>query len=599
MKQQFRCNQNQAGAITHVDGACLVLAGPGSGKTFVITQRIRYLIETCAVSPDNILVITFTTKAARELRERAIKTCIQSRDAVFGTFHSCFFQILKSSAAYRDLHLATDREKTRILTQILYANQISESQSDKEFTQKLLKEISKCKNTGCCSHVFPSALLSNAQFESIFRQFNQELHQGRTIDFDDMLLMCYDYLNKNAQVRAYYEQKFQYIMIDEFQDINAVQYAVVKLLAGARRNVLAVGDDDQAIYGFRGASPSYMRQFERDFADCKQIVLDVNYRCNEQIVALSEKCISHNKNRFQKQIRADKKGGPCVNQLMFDTELLEASYIVEKVKQFDLKQEETAILFRTNKEGRMIVKMLLEAGIFPNMNEKPKSFTTCAAAEDVLAFLRFLETQKRVDFLQFMNKPVRYIHRSALSSETVCEEQLLAFYAGNDAMKARIKQLFCDIRFLEHGDLQMACIYFRRKMGYEQYLLETYKDEALEEQLESLALLQKQLVKYEHIAEFTADMEKEEKALQDALRQKEHTSSVSVMTFHAAKGLEFDHVFIPKLRKGIVPSKRASTNEELEEERRMFYVAITRAKETLDLTYAAGEGEASPFLEEL
>lgn len=587
-------------AAYHKSGACLVLAGPGSGKTTVITERIRYLIEDCAVDAKQLLVITFTAKAAQEMKDRANLKCPKSQNAFFGTFHACFFQILKGNPSYREMSLASDHEKRNVLQQILYSNQISDGDTCYKLSDQLLKEISKCKNLGISSKEFQTNFVSNEQFQFLYQQYNKELHMQGKIDFDDMLLLCYDYLKKNPDVRKKLQEQYTYILIDEFQDVNAVQYAIVKMITNENQNIFVVGDDDQGIYRFRGANIACMQQFLKDFEGCKQICLDTNYRCDSEIVAYAQKCINHNKNRFEKECIAARNIGMSVNIVAFDNQLAEANYIIKKVVQFQRNKESSAVLFRTNKESRFLVEKLLQNNIKISVKEKLISFYDEECIRDVLAVFRFVTLgQKRYDFLQFMNKPSHFIHRSALKSEQVSLQMLLSYYAENKQMIKNIRELFRDLEELKQFPPIAALIFYRKKIGYDRYLAEKFKKEdALLEAKELLKELEERMKPFRTLESFLSYVTKQEELCKEVLKTEETTAEeVQIMTYHASKGLEFEHVILPSLQAGKVPSNRAVTAEDLEEERRMFYVAMTRAKNTLDMTYY--EKDMSRFVKEL
>lgn len=606
-------NEAQSCAILHGTGPMLVLAGPGSGKTFVLTRRIQNLIQNHHISPEQILVITFTKKAAVEMRERAIRLISAAQNVSFGTFHSCFYQILLHTPKYRNIKLCNAVTQKQILTQVLYANQFDSDEIPNLFP-KLIKEISYVKNAGMGIQNFDSRVIKPETFRIIYEAYNFELHQRFCLDFDDMLLLCYEYLKENKEERKKWQKQFRYILIDEFQDINAVQYAIIKLLTGAEKNVFVVGDDDQAIYGFRGSDPQFMQKFLTDYAPCKQILLNINYRCSFDIVALAKKSIACNTFRFPKEIMANatQRGGVYITEYKSQEKEIEA--VLKEIEEGLTREKETmAILYRTNKKGNLWAEALFAKGISFEREEKTADFYEEEIVKDILAYFSFcFESPRRFFFLQCMNKPVRYLSRKALQKEVVEREELLQFYQGNETMQRKINTLFDDFVFLRTCDPYSAFVYLQKKMGYLGYLKEknVNQPEKQKEEEELLEELGKRLKGFYTVLDFLDFVRTYQKALNE---QKEKSKSenedekkkgVKLMTYHASKGLEFDTVFLPGLINGAVPHPRAMTEEAIEEERRMFYVAMTRAKKRLYLTSVVEKEEdrerlTSKFLLEL
>lgn len=607
----IRFSDRQAGAVRHKDGAMLVLAGPGSGKTAVITGRIRHLIHFYHIPPEHILTITFTKKAAIEMKQRAIGLCEEAGQAVFGTFHGVFYQILLTSPRYQGMSPCSLAVKRQLMKEILYANHYDSDQSIR-LIDKLLQEISYCKNSNTDISKYHSKLLEKEQFEVIFHAYRKELHEKGQLDFDDMLLLCYDYLAKDGQARQKWQKKFQYIQIDEYQDINKIQYDMIKLLAGSRGNVFAVGDDDQAIYGFRGSNPELMSRFQKEYAPVKTVLLDKNYRCHQEIIQLAGQSIGHNKKRFGKKISGVHCNGEGVIIKEFVGEREETEAIISQIRR--MKQEadgETiALLYRTNRHSAYMEEKLFQEGFLTERVEKRENFYERPIVSDVLAYFRFLESGKRYDFLQIMNKPLRYISRTALSEENVSKQELLHFYRGNRQMEQRLKRFFTELDFMRECDAYSAYLYLLKRVGYEAHCLKAYGIDAekLQETKEDIRELGMRLKGFRTRKEFLdfaeawmlGETKKGAVQFETAATEGKNVP-IHLMTYHASKGLEFSHVFLPGVNKYIVPHKKAVTEEELEEERRMFYVAMTRAKNSLWISYRSenGTAEASPFVKEL
>lgn len=588
----IRFNDTQQSAVQHYKGAMLVFAGPGSGKTAVITGRILHLIHTHHISPEQILTITFTKKAAIEMKQRCLAMDERANDAVFGTFHAVFYQILLQSPRYHGMKPCTVSVRKNILKEILYAHHI-DSANNNQFIEKLLQEISFCKNNGMSTQMLQSGLLEREEFCVVYQAYNRRLHENANVDFEDMLLLCYEHLKKDVNARKIWQNRFKFIQIDEYQDINKIQYEIIKLLVSEENNIFVVGDDDQAIYGFRGSNPQFMNSFLEDFAPVKTVLLDQNYRCNKEILDYADKSIIHNKNRFAKKVSASHCNGDGVKIQTFEDERLETDAIIKEIRRLKEKNHkaEIAILYRTNKLSAFMEERLYQEGFVIQKEEKTENIYDHQIAKDVIAYFQFIQSKKRFHFLQIMNKPVRYISRDALKGEIVTKEALLEFYNENEFMKEFIRSLFTDLKFMEQCDAYSAYIYLLKKMGYEKYAKSEYaktkeQAEEIEKTITALGMRLKsvrtQIEFIESVKEWEQYYEERSKTKKQSDKALEHEeNAIQIMTYHASKGLEFDHVFLPGIDKYVVPHKKAVSEEELEEERRMFYVAMTRARYSL------------------
>ena len=425
-------NQAQKKAVTHGEGPCLVLAGPGSGKTLTIVNRIKYLIEEYKVRPEEILVVTFTRFAAAEMKNRLCALMgRQKLPVTVGTFHGIYYGILKWAYRMGQQNILSEDEKYQIL-RFAAAKQKMEVFDEEDFIQDIAAEIGKIKNNRIDPDEFVSEKCSADAFREIYREYERQRKKLKKIDFDDMLVLCYELFSSRPDVLAGWQKKFRYILIDEFQDINRIQYDVIRMLALPENNLFVVGDDDQAIYGFRGADSSLMFQFREDYPEAEQILLGMNYRSTANIVRNSLKVIEHNEHRFQKDLTASKDNGACIHVQEVKDPNEEAQYIldeIEKKVQEGTEPEKIAVLFRIHTDARPVVEALLERHISFQMKEHLPNLYNHFIGKDIQAYFRLaLGERKRQDFLQVMNRPKRYIGRDSLSGNTVSFEEIRKFY---------------------------------------------------------------------------------------------------------------------------------------------------------------------------
>lgn len=615
MLNNLNVNEAQFAAITHGDGAMLVLAGPGSGKTLVITQRIRYLIEEHQVKPEDILVITFTKAAATEMQERFLKISNQKGCPVnFGTFHATFFNILKHTYKFTAENIIRERDKYKLIATILAeappevmcqdANESYAQDTDNDLIQRLLAEISKVKNNGICPQEFASETLPQTAFEYLYDAYKMEMNRRRLIDFDDMVLLCRDLLLARPEVLKLWQERFRYILIDEFQDISPLQYEVVRMLAAPRDNLFIVGDDDQAIYGFRGSKPEIMLNFQKDYPSARQVLLNVNYRSRRDIVETAGRLIAHNKTRFPKTVETQNPMTDGVKIYSFTSKHQQAKNTALLIRQY-MEQEgahysDIAILYRTGNHMVNTAQCLVQEGIPFRMREKPKNIYQSPIAMDLTAYLRYALYEDTVsDFFRIMNSPVRYIRRNYVPLKPFSMQELMSACRNEDYVVQNIIQMYDDLHFMKGLNPYAAVNYIRKGVGYDAHIQKQCLERGVDSrekfaELDALQQLAKDFETIEewlsHIACYDAVMEKA-----SADRQKDTADAVNIVTMHASKGLEWKLVILPDVNEGVVPHKKAVTDAELEEERRMFYVAMTRAKELLFLFYIE-EKEAGNFL---
>jgi len=614
-------NEAQQRAITHGDGAMLVLAGPGSGKTFVVTRRIKYLIEHHHVRPESILVITFTKAAAAEMQERFVKLGGgRSYPVQFGTFHSVFFQILRHTYRFTAQNIIREGDKYRLLSQILgeMPQEIrTQAQYDDstDTLQRLLSEISTVKNNGITPQEVKSTTVSQAEFEYIFQIYKQEMNRRKLIDFDDMVLLCRDLLVSRPDTLAMWQEHFQYILVDEFQDICPLQYEVVRLLAKPQDNLFIVGDDDQSIYGFRGSKPEIMLNFPKDYPETEQVLLDVNYRSRKDIVDVAGKLIAHNKTRFDKKVRTQNEQLGGVKIYSFHSKFKQAENIAQLIRQYmtqpGAKYSDIAILYRTNNHTVYTADRLMKEGIPFSMKEKPKNIYDSAVAKDMIAYLRYALKEDSVeDFLRIMNKPVRYIKRATVPRKPFHMQELMNNNRLTGYVIENIVDLYDNLHFIKSLNPFSAVNFIRKGVGYDTYLKKQAAEQGkdMSKEFEELAELMQMAKDFETIPEWLEQIEHYDVVLQEIAQQESRqkhadTDAVSMVTMHASKGLEWKVVVLPDVNEGVIPHKKAVSNNELEEERRMFYVAMTRAKEYLFIFYIqekeAGNLLPSRFLDEI
>ena len=585
-------NPSQVQAVIHKDGPCMVLAGPGSGKTLTITKRIEYLIGKHHVSPEEILVITFTKAASVEMKERFVRLCGQKAGPVtFGTFHGIYYGILKWAYRMNASNILSEEQKYQLLKQVIGRMEI-DIDDEKDFLQGIAGEIGNIKNNQIPLAEYESLNCSEEVFREIFEQYEKERKWLKKIDFDDMLVLVYELFKKRPDILSMWQRKFRYILIDEFQDINQVQYDVIRMLAAPENNLFIVGDDDQSIYRFRGARPDIMLGFKKDYPDTKEILLDVNYRSTKAIVNGAARVIRHNVNRYPKQIITTNEQGETVHIQEVRHPIEESKYVVSQIqeaKKRGIPSSEIAVLFRTNVEARALAETFMEYNMPFRMKERMPNLYEHFIAQDLITYLKMaLGDRSRKSFLAIMNRPNRYIGRDSVEGTTISFESLRKFYCDKDWMLDRIDQLEVDFRILKNMAPYGAIQYIRKHIGYDEFLKEyaAFRKINMEDLKEVLREIEERAKAFRTIEEWFTHIEEYSEELKRQSQQKEtDPEAITFMTMHGSKGLEFDLVFIIGANETITPYKKAETKEEVEEERRRFYVAMTRARKKLIISY--------------
>lgn len=614
----MKLNRGQDEAIKHGNGPCMVLAPPGSGKTLIVTERTRYLIEESGVRPDQILVITFTRFAAREMKERFERlTAGKNYPVTFGTFHSIFYGILKCAYGIGANNLMSEKESSVLLQEVLDQTDIEstpEVEDEEELVRELLREVGMVKNGLCHLKDFHSKYLTQDEFAEVFRSYEHQKKELKKFDFDDMLVQCYALFRKKPEILQGWQKRFQYILIDEFQDINRVQYEVIRMLAAPRYNLFVVGDDDQSIYGFRGAKPELMLYMKQEFPSLRTISLTVNYRSTEFITGAAARVILHNDTRFYKRVQSFRGRGQNVHVQEVLDEQEEAQYVTEEIqKKLDqgIKPGEIAVLFRAAVQARMISEILSEHRIPFEMRDYVTNFYRHFIVKDMMAYLQLAAGKRdRSLFLTICNRPLRYLARNSMENRQVNFEELRKFYCDKDWMLDIIDQFDVDVRMMKNMAPYAAIQYIRKKIGYDDFLKEYAEKHQIswKQLMDVMAELEERSKNFKsydeweiHIAKYTQELEEQQAKARKIKGEREN--KVQLMTIHSAKGLEFEDVFVIHANEGEIPHQKAEKKDEIEEERRLFYVALTRAKNNLCISYITQKNgnsiKPSRFVEEL
>lgn len=613
-------SKEQKSAIHFKDGPALVLAGPGSGKTTVIVNRIISLIKEHSVSPSSILVITFTKAAAKSMRQRFLSLTGESYVSVtFGTFHAVFFSMLRHAYNYSAGSIIKADIQYNYIRNAAMGFEL-EYPDENEMVTGIISEISRVKSNRLCIDTYEAVSCPAATFRLIYKKYENMLISRRMIDYDDMIIMCYELLSKGADYRKAWQDKYKYILVDEFQDINKAQYDTIKLIAGKQANLFVVGDDDQSIYAFRGSKPDIMLGLSTEYRDIVQMYLNTNYRCSSEIVAGARSLIEYNKVRFAKDIRSC---GMCSGRIkvckMADIEE-EALYLSKEVRELiadGIKPEEIAVISRTNIISNIYYTRLNSDGVACRTLTAVHNIYDSWLMQDIAAYMRLSQGMyDKENAVRIINKPSRYIKR-ALITQPFNFEHLRKCYDGDEGLIKIINDMQFDIKMLSHMSPYAAVNYILKGIGYEDYINEEIirkrlnKEEVYAKLTEIKTLSRKymdikQWLKY--IDEQTEKTEQENKSdkrqgNQKNSDEKDSAGAVNIYTMHSCKGLEFKAVFIMDVCEGIIPYNKAVLDNEIEEERRLMYVAMTRAKEKLYLVYPikryGHDTAASRFISEI
>ena len=612
-------NDRQAEAVQSTEGPLLIMAGAGSGKTSVLTHRIAYLIEEKMVNPWNILAITFTNKAAREMRERAIDLNPRTQDTLIATFHSMCVRILRRDADHigynRNFTIVDPGEQRTLMKRILKELNVD----PKKFTERtILGTISNSKNDLVTAESY--AKNANDLYTEIvakaYKRYEKELKRSESMDFDDLIMNTILLFDKNPDVLAYYQGKFQYIHVDEYQDTNHAQYQLVQLLAKRFKNLCVVGDADQSIYGWRGADMQNILDFEQDYPEAKVVLLEENYRSTKTILQAANEVINNNKKRRPKKLWTQNADGENIIYHRSGDEREEANFVAGQINhelQENKRQySDFAVLYRTNAQSRAIEEALLKSNIPYTMVGGTK-FYSRKEIRDVVAYLNVIaNVRDNISFERIVNEPKRGVGPKALETlrDFAAQQNVSLLEASRDVTLSSLKGKAASELFnLAHTLLNLAddVDQFTITELVEKVLDKTTYKKALEVQTTSLEAQNR----LENIEEFlTVTKSFDDKESENAVEGEtgldklsrflndlslvadtdsyDETSQVTLMTLHAAKGLEFPVVFLVGMEEGVFPlSRQAEDEDELEEERRLAYVGITRAEEVLYVTNAS------------
>ena len=606
-------NKSQIQAISHMDGPAMVLAGPGSGKTTVITHRIKNLIEKAEVHPENILVVTFTKAAAISMQKRfsTLMNGGKGQLVTFGTFHSVFYKILRKSRRYEATEILSERQKTDYIREIIGRYGIS-SNDISELSQNIINDIGNIKGNMLNAQEYEPSCCKKENFIKVYNAYNLELKKDGKMDFDDILRECYLLLCENHTILEQWRELYKYILIDEFQDINRIQMNIIELLASPLNNIFVVGDDDQSIYGFRGARPEIMIEFKDYYPEAELIVLDVNYRSTQSIINVAGRVIENNKTRLDKCAHANNNKDFQPDIRKFRNQVEELKFVVSKIKEYEnqgISLSEMAILVRNNSQVQEISSFLKNRKIEAESGKHRSNIYNGMVAKDILSYVRgalkFDGTYFNEDLIYVLNKPQRYISRQVVLSVNMNISAVRRIYSKNN-----IDSFLFHIEMIRKLPPQAALSYIRKGAGYEEYL----RLYAIENNIPMSGLLKQleQLVqecsKFNTLEQWINSIDSAQNSEGQNFGKKSSgeggtNNRINIMTMHGSKGLEFKAVFIVDANQGIIPTSKALRERDFEEERRLFYVAMTRAIDYLNV-YAVEERlgcpiEVSMFVEEM
>lgn len=610
-------NDKQAEAVQTTDGPLLIMAGAGSGKTRVLTHRIAYLIDEKYVNPWNILAITFTNKAAREMRERAIALNPATQDTLIATFHSMCVRILRREADYigynRNFTIVDPGEQRTLMKRIIKQLNLD---TKKWNERSILGTISNAKNDLLDEIAYEKQAgdMYTQVIAKCYKAYQEELRRSEAMDFDDLIMMTLRLFDQNKDVLAYYQQRYQYIHVDEYQDTNHAQYQLVKLLASRFKNICVVGDADQSIYGWRGADMQNILDFEKDYPQAKVVLLEENYRSTKKILQAANNVINHNKNRRPKKLWTQNDEGEQIVYHRANNEQEEAVFVASTIDNIIREQgknfKDFAVLYRTNAQSRTIEEALLKSNIPYTMVGGTK-FYSRKEIRDVIAYLNILaNTSDNISFERIVNEPKRGVGPGTLEKirSFSYEQNMSLLDASSNVMMSPLKGKAAQAVW----DLANLILTLRSKLdsltvteitenlldktGYLEALQvqNTLESQARIENIEEFLSVTKNFddnpeitvegeTGLDRLSRFLNDLA----LIADTDDSATETAEVTLMTLHAAKGLEFPVVFLIGMEEGVFPLSRAIEDaDELEEERRLAYVGITRAEQILFLTNA-------------
>ncbi len=593
-------NAMQKAAVCHKDGPCLVVAGPGSGKTAVLTLRVGELIKS-GVPAQQILVITFTKAAAIEMKERFNRLWDNS-PVTFGTFHSLFWGILQKERGYKSSDIISGNARTRLLKEAMEKAGIETD--DANIFNTYSAELSAYCNKSF-GEKYVSKYVETENLVKLFNSYEALKAKYKVVDFDDMLLKAHQLLVNQPEILKKWQNRFTYFLVDEMQDMNSLQFELIRMLSVGTDNLFCVGDDDQSIYGFRGSDPGIMRDFMEIYPRAQKIILDVNYRNPKNLVKAAGSLMTFNENRFEKEIKATADDGE-IKVTMYQGSEEEAKGIVLKVKALSQEGkplEDMAILYRNHSDVRFVINELIHQKVPFYLKDKMPNIYSHFIIQDIECYFQIaIGNGTRARLLRILNRPNRYLHRRSV--ETTGLHGMLDFYKDNPGARRTVEALMADIKLISKMTPFAAINYIRKAMGYEGFL----KLESMEKHDDFL--------ENKRVLDFLLEVVKDCKTINQAIdkisymrlkvdfdnKNKENTKDgkVGLYTLHSSKGLEFENVFIIQANEGIIPTNKVESTEDLESERRLFYVGITRCKRNLYISYNKKiNRDKSRFIDEL
>lgn len=594
-------NSNQKNAVMHIDGPCMVLAGPGSGKTRVITYRIVNMVLNNNINPKNILAISFTKASSTEMKNRALSLShdVRLNKVSYGTFHSVFFRILRFFEKY-ELDCILDEKNKKFAIRGILKNLNIENAEDDDTILNVINEISYVKNELMDKLDFNPEILSKDEFIKAYNMYEDYKESIKKIDFDDMLIKTYHLLRNNKRVLERVRNAYRYILVDEFQDINKVQFEVIKLIASPNNNIFVVGDEDQSIYGFRGSRPDFLLEFERYFENSKKYVLDINYRSKQGITDTANKLIQFNENRYEKVIKCDREENGSVNYIKTEDSEEEAKFIardiIKKCEDNCVNYDDFAVIYRTNIQSRALVDVFMDMHIPFVVRDSIVTIYDHWVAKDLLAYLRLgIDTTLSEDWIRIINKPFRYISKDSIKLASEDRDFIGALINKGGLHPKQVKtlnDLEIDLSYLKTLSPKNAISYIRTSLDYDRYVLDYCSNRKIKPNglIEILNELESSSSNFKTINEYLDHIEKVKSEIVEN-RNNKNSEGVIFTTMHSAKGLEFPYVYIIGVNEGTIPHEKSYDIEDeekrksaIEEERRLFYVGITRAQDELHIS---------------
>jgi DNA helicase-2/ATP-dependent DNA helicase PcrA len=586
-----KLNTAQQKAVCHETGPMLVLAGPGSGKTTVLLCRISRLLERGLAKPQEILALTFSKAAAEEMKSR-FENLNGASGVSFGTFHSIFFRILRSRYGWNVEQIFQEEERRSILRNSIEAEKWDIPDLE-EYISQFFSQLSLMNSELEQPNRFTPTGMPVEEFRKLYRAYEGYKERHEKLDFDDMLTQCYQLLREDAAVREYWQRKYKFILVDEFQDVNQAQFACLQILAEKHQNLFVVGDDDQSIYAFRGARPDFLLHFPTLYPAAKKVTLNTNYRSTERIVNLAERVIGNNEVRFVKNMKGIGEAGDKVTFFLAEDAAKEAAHIAEKIGRLldeGVPLTEIAVIYRTNLQGGAFARELYKRGIPYDLRDNSGNVYEHWVAKDLLAYLLLAENEESDSALRrILNKPKRYIGKDLLAEAETMPYTLLRSFFVCPSLKGwqeeNLENLRIDLNQIRKRTPYDALKYIRKVIGYDEYLEEfaAYRRTSAQVLQEIADEIMETAKDCADVRSFREQLERLSLQMKEQSRKKgQKRNGVALMTMHGAKGLEFRAVFLPSLVEGIVPHEKGM--DTVAEERRLFYVAMTRASEKLCLS---------------